>query len=414
MTAPRQRLLADLRPLRASPAYRRVWLGSGLSAIGGTMTSFALALQVYTITRSSAAVGALGLALAVPLLAVGLFGGSFADAVDRRRLVLTTSSLLAVISALLTVQAFLGLQQLWLLYALAAAESLVGAIDQPARRTFLARLLPMELVPAGAALNMLAFQVALLGGPAVAGVLTAAGGLRLCYLVDAVSFAATLYGVARMPALPPLGDLARPGLRATLDGLAYLRRTPILVGVFLADLDAMVLGMPVALFPAINAAHFGGSPTSLGLLTAALGVGGLVGSGLSGRLGQVARPGRAILVSVSVWGAAVAAFGVARPLWAALAAIVLAGIADNVSVILRAALVQTSTPDALRGRVSAVDYVVGAGGPQLGNLRAGVVGSLTTPATSAVAGGVAVIVVAAALRVGLPAMARWTRESTAG
>lgn len=414
MTAPRQRLLADLRPLRASPAYRRVWLGSGLSAIGGTMTSFALALQVYTITRSSAAVGALGLALAVPLLAVGLFGGSFADAVDRRRLVLTTSSLLAVISALLTVQAFLGLQQLWLLYALAAAESLVGAIDQPARRTFLARLLPMELVPAGAALNMLAFQVALLGGPAVAGVLTAAGGLRLCYLVDAVSFAATLYGVARMPALPPLGDLPRPGLRATLDGLAYLRRTPILVGVFLADLDAMVLGMPVALFPAINAAHFGGSPTSLGLLTAALGVGGLVGSGLSGRLGQVARPGRAILVSVSVWGAAVAAFGVARPLWAALAAIVLAGIADNVSVILRAALVQTSTPDALRGRVSAVDYVVGAGGPQLGNLRAGIVGSLTTPATSAVAGGVAVIVVAAALRVGLPAMARWTREPTAG
>lgn len=414
MTSPRRRLLADPRPLRASPAYRRVWLGSGLSAIGGTMTSFALALQIYTITRSSAAVGALGLALAVPLLAVGLFGGSFADAVDRRLLVLTTSSLLAVTSALLAAQAFAGLDQLWLLYALAAVQSLIGALDQPARRTFLARLLPMDLVPAGAALNMLSFQVALLVGPAVAGVLTAAGGLRLCYLVDAVSFAAAVYGVVRMPALPPQEALRRPGLRATLDGFAYLRRTPVLIGVFLADLDAMVLGMPVALFPAINAEHFGGSPESLGLLTAALGVGGLVGSGLSGRLGHVARPGRKILVSVAVWGAAVAAFGVARPLWVALAAIVVAGIADSVSVILRAALVQTSTPDALRGRVSAVDYVVGAGGPQLGNLRAGVVGSLTTPATSAVAGGLAVVVVAGALRVCLPAMARWTREPTAG
>lgn len=410
MTEPRSRLLADVRPLRTSAAYRRVWLGSGLSAVGGTMTSFALALQIYLITRSSAAVGALGLALAVPLLVVGLFGGSFADAVDRRRLVLATSSLLAVVSGVLAVQAFLDLRQLWLLYALAAVQSLLGAVDQPARRTFLARLLPMDLVPAGAALNMLAFQLALLGGPALAGLLTAVGGLRLCYLVDAVSFLATLYGVARMPAMPPLGELARPGLRATLDGFAYLRRTPILLGVFAADLDAMVLGMPIALFPAINAEHFGGSPIGLGLLTTALGAGGLVGSGLSGRLGQLARPGGAILLSVLVWGAAVAAFGVARPLWVALIAVGCAGIADSVSVILRAALVQTITPDVLRGRVSAVDYVVGAGGPQLGNLRAGVVGSLLGPAASAVIGGLAVIVVVAGLRLRLPGLARWTRE----
>jgi MFS family permease len=202
------RLLADVRPLRQCPPYRRLWAGSMVSSIGGAMTAFALTLQVYRLTHSAFAVGAIGLASMIPTLSVAIFGGSLADGTDRRKLVLVTSSSLAAVSALLAVQAFANLGQVWLLYVLAAVQATLTAIDNPARRTFAPRLLPAELLPAGLALNQLTFQVTLVTGPALAGLITAAGGLRLCYLIDAVSFAASVYSVARLPAMPPQAGTA--------------------------------------------------------------------------------------------------------------------------------------------------------------------------------------------------------------
>ncbi len=302
-------LLADVRPLRESPDYRRLWLGTSLSAVGGQMTTFAVALQVYRISHSSAAVGAVGLAFAVPAITLGLVGGVLIDSADRRRLVLVMTSVQALASVGFAVQAFSGANALWLLYALTAVQGAAGAINTPARRTFLPRLLRPELMPAGAVLTMVSMYVAMIGGPALAGVVTAAGGLKICYLVDALTFSAALYGVLRLPPMRPEGAGAQRNARAVLDGLRFIIHNRVLRGALLADLSATVLAMPIALFPAINAERFGGSPRTLGLLSTAIAVGGLLGSVLSGPVGRVVRPGRAMLVSGSVWGAALAGFG---------------------------------------------------------------------------------------------------------
>lgn len=371
------------------------------------MTGFAVILQTYDLTHSSVAVGAIGLVQAIPSLVIGLVGGSLADAVDRRRLVLATSAFLTVVSAAFAVQAFLALRQVWLLYALAGVQAATASIDGPARRTFTPRLLPAERLPAGVALNQLSFYVSFLGGPVLAGAVTGAGGLRVCYLLDALSFGAALYGVARLPAMPPRRGQARPGFRAVAEGLRYVRREPVLVAAFLADMDAMVLGMPVALFPALNAERFGGSPQTLGLLSAGLAAGGLLGSALSGPAARISRKFRAMLFTVAIWGAAIACFGFARVLWLALLLLVLAGAADTTSVILRGSIVQAVAPDRFRGRVTAVDYVVGAGVPGLGNFEAGGVASLTSPSISAVSGGLATVAGALLIRLAFPAAARY-------
>ncbi len=403
---PRRSLLADLRPLRESPPFRRLWIGTSVSSLGGAMTGFAVILQTYDLTHSSVAVGAIGLVQAIPALVIGLFGGSFADAADRRRLVLATSGGLSAVSAVFAVQAFLGLRQLWLLYALAAVQAGLQSVDGPARRTFLPRLLPAGRVAAGVALSQLAFYISFLAGPVLAGVVTAVAGLRVCYLIDALSFGAALYGVARLPPMRPEGGQARPGFRAAAEGLRYIWRHPVLTAVFLADLDATVLGMPVALFPALNAERFGGSPQTLGLLNAALAAGGLLGSALSGPAGRVSGKARVMLVTVAIWGAAITGFGFARILWLALLLLALAGAADTTTVIFRGSIVQAMTPDRLRGRITAVDYVVGAGVPSLGNFEAGAVASLTSPAISAVSGGVATVIGALLIRLAFPAVAR--------
>ncbi|MFC4535502.1 MFS transporter [Sphaerisporangium dianthi] len=402
------RLFMDVRPLRRSPAFRRLWAGTMLSAVGGQMTSFAVVLQVYTLTGSAVAVGAVGLASAVPAIVLGLAGGAIVDAVDRRRLVLVTSGCLALVSALFAVQAFAGLTQVWPLYCLVAAQSVLGAVNGPARGTFLARLLPADLVPAGAALTMFTFHFSATVGPALAGLIASAWGLRTCYLIDAVSFAAALYGIARLPAMPPEGGGARPGLRAIGEGLRFIRNNRVIGGAFLADMNATILGMPFALFPVINAERFGGSAETLGLLTSAVAVGGLAGTALSGWVGRVSRQGRAILVAGAVWGAGVAGFGLAHSLWLALALLVVAGAADVLSVVFRTAVVQVATPDRYRGRVGAAEYLVGVGCPQLGNFRAGAAGSLLSPTASAVGGGLATVAGAAVIALTLPALRRYT------
>jgi MFS family permease len=411
-------LLADLSPLRESPPFRRLWAGTAISGMGNALTTFAASLQVFDITRSTAAVGLIGLVTVVPLLAVGPAGGALIDAVDKRRLAAGCTAALAAVSALFTALAWAGLRQVVVIYALLAVAQAVGAVNAPARQAITRALLPAARLPAGLALQRVTFQVTLIVGPAVGGLITAAPhlGLRGCYLADTVSYAAACYGVARLPAEDNSKKRGKGGdhperarLSSVIAGLAFIRRTPVLAGAFAADLSATFFGLPTSLFQAINAQRFGGDPRTLGLFTAAIGVGGLVTAVLSGPLRHVSRLGLGMVVAVAVWGAAFAVFAVAGSLWLSLLTLGVAGAADTVTVVLRGTIVGIVTPQEFRGRVMAADFVVGAGGGQLGSLEAGVVGSLATPAISALSGGVATIASVAVLAVALPAFTRYTR-----
>jgi MFS family permease len=355
-------LLVDVQPLRDSPAFRRFWVGQGLSAIGTQLMVFAVALQVFTLTHSSLAVGAVGLCSAVPQVAFALLGGAIGDAVDRRRLVIAMSAGQAGVSGLFALQAYAGLGRVWVLYALTVLQALIGSVNAPAKRTFVPRLLPKHQIAAGAALTMFSAH---------------------------------------------LSATAGPGVRAVVEALRFVRTNRIVAGAFLADLSVTLLGMPFALFPAINAEHFGGRPQTLGLLVAAPAVGGVLGSALSGPVGRIARPGRAMLGTCLIWGATTVGFGLTHALWAALALLVVAGTADVTGVVLRTTMVQIGTPDRYRGRVSAAELVVGVAGPQLGGFRAGLLGTLTSPTVSAVAGGVSTVVGALLVGAALPTFVRY-------
>jgi MFS family permease len=418
------RLLPDFAPARDHPAFRRLLAGGLLSTLGSSMTSFAVVLQLWDLTRSSLAVGLLGLTF-VPVLVVGLLGGAAADTVDRRKLALAVSVGLMAVSAAFAAQAYARLGQVWLLYALAMVQAVLQATAAPARRTFMPRLVPPEQLTAAIALNTLSSRIVMLAGPALAGLIAAAWGVRACYAIDAVSFVASLYATARLPAMRPAGRDAsraagpaaapsagggasrRPSLGATAAGLRFIGRRPVLVAAFLTDLDAMLLGLPVALFPALNAAHFGGSPRTLGLLNAAVGVGGLASAVLSGPASRVARQGRGMLAGTMIWGAAIACFGLTASLPLALATLAVAGAADTLTVTFRAAMVQAVTPDELRGRVSSVEYIIGTGGAPLGNVESGAVASLTSPAIATVAGGLGCLAVAALVGLMFPAFTRY-------
>ncbi|MEO9133628.1 MAG: MFS transporter, partial [Jatrophihabitantaceae bacterium] len=400
-------LLADIRPLRESPDYRRLWLGSALSAVGGQMTTFAVALQVFRISHSSAAVGAVGLAFAVPAITVGIVGGALIDSVDRRKLVLVTNSVQALVSIAFAAQAFAGSHALWLLYALTAVQGGVGAINAPARRSFMPRLLRRELIPAGAALSMISTYLAMISGPALAGVIAATGGLKFCYLVDALTFAGALYGVFRLPPMRPQGEPSQRNVGALIEGFRFIVDNRALRGAMLADLSATVLAMPIAVFPAINADRFGGSPRTLGLLSTAIAVGGLIGSVLSGPVRHVVHPGRAMLITGSIWGAALAGFGAVHSLSASLALLAVAGAADMLSVVFRTTIVQLATPDSMRGRTTSTEFVVGGAFPQVGNFRAGLVASASSPGISAVTGGLAAVAGAGLIALALPTFVRY-------
>ncbi len=408
------RLLADVGPLRDSPLYRGLFAGQTVSAMGTQITAIALAYQVYALTRSTFDVGLLGVAVLVPLVLVGLLGGSLVDAVDRRRLVLITSSVMATSSVLLAVQAFTGAARVWPLYLLAALTGGASALDQPARSTFIPRLLGTEQVAAASALGQLSMNLSLTGGPLLGGLLIAGPGLGWAYSVDAVSFAAALAAVVRLPAMRPDGASVRPGLRATAEGLAWVRRHPVVMMTFLVDIDAMVFGMPRALFPAMAATRYGGGGTTLGLLSAAPAVGAVVAAVLSGPLSRVGRQGRGVLVSVAVWGAAIAGFGLTGSLGAGLGFLAVAGAADMVSGVFRSTILLTAAPDELRGRLQGVFFVVVAGGPRLGDVESGSAASLVGLGPAAWSGGLLCLAGLAALALAVPAFARYDATPATG
>ncbi len=404
-------LFVDLRPLKMSPDYRRLWLGGALSGIGSGITAVAVPIQVYDLTHSSLAVGLLGLAIGAPMILLGLFGGALADTIDRRKLVLASSGSLMFLSLILALQSLLKLNELWLLYVLVFLQSCIWALSAPAGRAMVPRLVPRDQIAAASALSQLSFQSSLLLGPLLAGAIVATGGLQAAYLTDAATFIFALYAVFRLPAVPAKAGSSPPGPRAVIEGLRFIRKQPVLATVLLVDLNAMVFGMPRALFPALAATHFGGGAETVGVLYAAPALGGILGAMLSAPLTRVSRQGLGVLVAAGVWGLAISVFALTSHLWLSVFLLAIAGIADMVTGVFRRTILQEIAPDSLRGRVNSVGIVVGVGAPRLGDLEAGVVAAFTSPVISAFTGGLACVVAVAGLGLAFPSFARYNARA---
>ncbi|MFD3559905.1 MFS transporter [Streptomyces sp. NPDC058686] len=392
----------DTRPLRSSRPFRHLWIGTSASQLGSQTTTVAVLSQVWDLTGSAVGTGAIGLATGLPMVLFGLLGGTLADSVDRRALVRATTAGQLLVAAGLSAQALAGNRNVLLLLALVAAGAACGALGAPARRTFPVRLLPADQVAAGLALTNISFQVAMLAGPALAGLIIARWTLPAAYAAQAVAMVVSMLAVIRLPAMRPDGTDTTTGTtdarrRPERGGWRIVLHRPTLWGSMATDLSATLLAMPIALFPLVNEIRFGGNPQILGLFLSAVAVGGITAGLLSGAVTRQRRGGLVQLCAAGVWGLALTGFGLAGPLWAALGCLAVAGAADTVSVITRSALVQLETPDAYRGRVSSVEHVIGVAGPELGNFRGGLMASATSAPFALVAGGLSATLAVAAV-----------------
>ncbi|MEV0793833.1 MFS transporter [Kribbella sp. NPDC050459] len=390
-----RRALIDLGPLRVL-TYRRLWIGQVLSAFGGQLTFVAVMFQVWDQTASPAWTGAVGLAQAVPLIVLGLFAGTLADRLDRRRIYLVTTIAQLLTATVMASQLVIGRVPVGVLLALVAVQASFGATAGPVARTVLPHLLSRDQLAAGLALNRIGFQGAMLLGPALGGVIVGTWGVGVCYLVDALSFLAALYGVLGLPHLR-IEAVAKPGLRGVRDGLSFIAATPVIRGALITDLAATVLSMPISLFPVINAERFGNNPRTLGLFLTAIAVGGVAASLFSGTFTRLPRHGVVMLCGSAGWGIALLLFAFSPAAWPALVFLAVAGAADTVAVVSRSTIVQLHTPTELLGRVSAAEQIVGQAGPDLGNLRGGVVAQLTSPVVSLASGALLCVAAVAAV-----------------
>jgi MFS family permease len=402
-----RRVAIDVRPLRHR-AYRRIFIGNATSFFGTQFTAVAVPVQMFELTRSSLWVGYLGIAGLVPLLVFALWGGALADVLDRRRLLLISSVLMWLVTLSLLAQALLRLESPALLLTLVALQSAAVAVSMPTRSAIIPRIVPAAEVAAANTLNYTASTAASVAGPLVAGILIRYD-VSWAYLVDALTFTLALWSALKLPTLLPEHDPAgrRGGLADVLFGLRYLVGRPVLMLSFAVDIVAMVLAQPRALFPAVADERFGGSG-AIGWLYAAIALGSVVAGLTSGWISRVRRQGVALIGAVVIWGLAVAAAGLAHQLWLAVALLALGGAADLVSAVYRQTILQTYAPDELRGRMQGVFTAVVAGGPRLGDLRAGAMGAATGTAAAWVSGGVAASVLAIALALLFPALLRYS------
>ena len=400
----------DLSPLRMSRDFRLLFAGQAISELGSHITFVAVPFQVYAVTRSTLAVGLIALCELVPLLVLPIVGGAIADAVERRRLLLIAHVLTAALSGVLVINARMAEPRLWVLYVFAFLAAGAYGLYSPALRAWPARLLPVEMLPSAMALEATTYNVAHLAGPAIGGLLIATVGLAGAYAVDVVTFAAGFVAIAAMRPSPPTAERAGVDLASIKEGLRFLRGKRVLQATFWVDVNAMVFGMPAALFPAFALDRLGEGPGILGLFYAAPAVGSLLAGLASGRAKHVRRQGRAIMVAVVCWGAAIAGFGASTTTWLALLFLAVAGAADMVSGIFRDAVLKTTTPDEMRGRLEGVSLTVVAAGPSLGDLEAGALASVTSVPFSIVSGGLACIVGVGVLAVAVPQLARYDAE----
>jgi len=402
---PARRLLIDLTPLRRSRDFRRLVSGELVSVLGTQLTTVAVPYQVYQLTRSSLVVGLVSITQLFPLIAGSLLGGSVVDAMDRRRLLMAAQVLMAVCSAGLAVNADLG-PALWPLFVLPALAAGFSGLDSAGRNAIVPNMVRRSEVSTANAMFQALFQLGLVVGPAVAGLLLEGAGVRFVYWLDVASFGVALLAVFLISPQPVREPGHRPGLRSILEGLRFVRGRQALQGAYLIDINAMVFGMPRALFPALATTVFGGGASTLGFLYAAPGAGALVGALTTGWVSRIQRQGLAVIIAVIAWGAAITCFGLVSWLPAALLLLAAAGCADVISAVFRSTIIQLTVPDSLRGRLAGLQIAVVTGGPRVGDLESGVVATAFGDTFSVVSGGLACIAGALLLARLLPGFRR--------
>jgi Transmembrane secretion effector len=413
-TAARQglrRFFVDLTPLRASRDFRRLWIGQTLALVLGEVTYVALPYQVYQLTKSTFAVGAIALVELVPLLSLTFLGGAAADALDRRRLLIYTEAGTAASVAGLVVNAALPHPHVELCFVFAFFSAAFSSFGVGAARSLIPRLVPSEHIAAALALNTLYGNLGNVIGPAFGGVLIATIGLTGAYAFGLAGFAASLTAFWLLPSIVPIGASESVGLRSVIEGFRFLRRQRVVLGCFLIDTIAMVFGMPSSLFPALALSRFHAGGFVVGILYAAPSAGALVASLLSGWIAHLRRQGVGIVVAATLWGVAITAFGFATVLPVALVLLAAAGCADAFSAVMRGTIMFATTPDALQGRVSAAYLAQVTSAPRLGNLEAGGVASLTSIRFSIVSGGIACVAGCLLLVLFIPALIRYDSQA---
>ena len=415
-----RRFFADTTPLR-TPDFRRLWLAGIVTVIGGNLTIFAVPVQLYALTQNSAYVGLSGLFALVPLIVFGLLGGAWADAMDRRLLLIIASIGLAFSSVLLWLQAALTLNNVWVVLCLLSVQQAFYAINSPTRSAAIPRMLPGDQLAAANSLNFTVFQFGAIVGPLLAGVMLRWVDLSTLYLIDAITCVAPLWVTFRLAPMPPTngGRSSGYGLTAVLDGFRYLAGNQVVLMSFVVDLIAMILGMPRALFPQMAHQSFGGpveGGTTMALLAAAMSAGAVAGGVFSGWFPRIKRQGLAVVVSIVVWGGAMIGFGLAggfahghtgAMLWIALAFLAVGGAADMVSAAFRSTILQQVASDELRGRLQGVFTVVVAGGPRLADAVHGAAAAAVGTTVAAAGGGALVVVGVVVAALVVPAFVRY-------
>jgi len=407
------RLRPDTTALRESRELRSLVLGNFISGMGTQASLVALPYQMYVQTKSPLLTGLLGAAELGPLILMALVGGAWADKFDRRRLLLVDQIALVLVAAALCAAALHGEPPVWLLYVLAGLLAGFGAIQNVGRSAIVPNLVRPELLRSALAVNYGLYQLTMVVGPGLGGLLIALGGVELAYGIDAVSCAAMVIGVLALRPQPPIRDEDEPEVgigRSIAEGLRFVAHNRALLGSFAIDLNAMAFGMPRALFPVLAVSVYGAGAAGTGLLFASVSAGATVAALTTGWLGHVRRLGLITIGAVIVWGAAVALAAVVPSLWFAAAMLAIAGAADSVSAVCRNVINQSVTPDELRGRMSSIYSLVVTSGPRVGDIESGLVASLTSARFSMAAGGIACVAGVALIVLTFPALASFDIE----
>jgi MFS family permease len=405
-----RRVAIDLTPLRTQREFRLLWIGVLVSETGSNMALVALYIQVYAISHSALAVGFVGIVQLIPLIAVGLFGGPLIDRRDRRRILLYAEIGETLGAGVLLYTAIAHHPPLAVVYFGAAIVGGLGGLSGSARSAMTPNLVPRELFPSALALNQAMWNGSQIVGPAIGGIVVAQFGLSWAYGINVVSFAGTIVAALMMTARPAIRTTDNPttGWAATRAGLRFIRNEPMLKGIFLVDLVAMIFGLPRALFPILALTRFHAGPQVVGYLFASVSAGALLGALTTGWVKRITRHGLATLLAVAIWGLAIIGFGVCGSLlWLAFFFLALAGAADVISAVFRSTIQAAVVPDELRGRVAAAQILVVTGGPRVGDLEAGAVAAAFTPAVSVISGGIVCVAGVAVLAVALPQFAQY-------
>lgn len=422
-------LLMDISPLKTSPEFRRIWAGGLFSTLGYNITSVAIALEIYSLTGSAGAVGLTGLVAVIPMIIGGLYGGVIADAYDRRKVALAASLCMWVLICLLALHSWLGIHQVWVLYALIAGESLLQPINQAARGAIIPKLIKRRQLPAA---NTLMMSVGTLGmslGPMIGGILIATVGYQWTYTINILAFMVGLWALYKLPPMRPENSgAARPSAASSIaEGFRFVRREKAVGMSFLVDVIGMVFAQGRPLIPALAALTFGGGEMGAGFLLSAGAVGAFLGLSFSGFLSGIQRQGRFLTLSYAGWGLGFVAFGMVAwacegrivsdslgenilPLTCAALALAAMGWADALGGVYRTTIIQTAAPDHMRGRLQGLFIITVAGGPNLGVALVGGAAELLDPAYVAMIGGSLVVVLIALATVIQPALWRYVPE----